>query len=137
MNSGSATRVLPGTLRELPRWLEGTGGFPALLQALQRGDAATVDGSWNSSAPLVAATLALHTWATLLVVLAHPRDLDAWDEDLFSFSGVRSTLFPAWDALPTADTVIDDIGGKRLRALRSLESDQPNPVNLTQSHMQG
>ncbi|HZZ77173.1 MAG TPA: transcription-repair coupling factor, partial [Gemmataceae bacterium] len=131
MSSGSATGVLPSTLRELPRWLEGTGGFPALLKALRQGNAATVDGSWNSSAALVAATLALQAPTTLLVVLAHPRDLDAWDEDLFSFSGLRSTIFPAWDALPNADTVVDEIGGKRLRALRALESDQPPKIVLT------
>ena len=94
MSSGSAASVLPGGLQELPRWLEGTGGFFALLQALQRGEAATVDGAWNSSASLVAATLGLRTPATLLVVLAHPRDLDSWDEDLFSFSGLRTADLP-------------------------------------------
>src|SRR5439155_23409786 len=112
-------------LRELPRWLEGVGGFPPLLPALQAGQAATVDGTWNSSAALVTATLGLRAPATLLIVLAHPRDLDAWDEDLVSFAGIRAVTFPSWDALPNADTVIDEIGGRRLRVLRQLESDTP------------
>ncbi|MBI2806412.1 MAG: transcription-repair coupling factor [Planctomycetes bacterium] len=131
MSAAPATGVLPGRLQELPRWLEGTEGFPALLQTLQAGRAATVEGTWNSSAALVAASLAHHAPATLLVVLAHPRDLDAWDEDLLSFSGLRAVTFPAWDALPGTDTVLDEIGGKRLRVLRHLENDQTPRLLLT------
>ena len=131
MSAGSATRVLPSRLQDLPRWLEGTGGFPALLQTLQEGRAATVDGAWNSSSSLVTAALGLHAPATLLVVLAHPRDLDAWDQDLLSFSGLHAVTFPAWDALPNADTVLDEIGNKRLRVLRQLESDSPPKLLLT------
>src|SRR5438093_989021 len=108
MSPGAATRALPSRLPDLPRCLEGTQGFPALLQARPQRQAATVDGAWNSSAALVAATLGSHVPGTLLVVLAHPRDLDAWDQDLFSFGGVRAVPFPAWDALPSADTAIDE-----------------------------
>ena len=131
MSAGSATVALPGRLQDLPRWLEGTGGFPALLQALQAGHAATVEGTWHSSASLVAAALGTHVPGTLLVVLAHPRDLDPWDEDLASFSGTRPVIFPAWDTLPNAETVLDEIGGKRLRVLRQLESDRPPKLLLT------
>src|SRR5436309_3358877 len=131
MSAGAAVRTLPGRLQDLPRWLEGTEGFAALLDALRQGQSGTVDGSWNSSAALVAATLGQHAPQTLLIVLAHPRDLDAWDEDLLSFGGVRAVTFPAWDALPTADTVVDEIGGKRLRVLRQLEGDQPPRLLLT------
>ncbi len=131
MTSGPATQSLPGHLYELPRWLEGSEGFSALLQALQQGHAATVDGAWNSSAALVAAAVGLRAPAALLIVLAHPRDLDAWDQDLSSFGGVRAVTFPAWDALPGADTVVDEIGGRRLRVLRQLESDAPPRLLLT------
>ncbi len=131
MSAGPATWSLPGHLKELPRWLEGTGGFSALLAALQSGQAATIDGAWNSSASLVTAALGRHTPSTLLIVLAHPRDLDSWDEDLVSFSGLRTVNFPAWDALPNADTVLDEIGGKRLRVLRQLEGDHPPKILLT------
>ncbi|MBI1830927.1 MAG: transcription-repair coupling factor, partial [Planctomycetes bacterium] len=123
--------VLPAALEELPRWLEGTEGFPALLRALASGQAATVDGAWNSSSALVAATLGARAPATLLIVLAHPRDLDAWDEDLLSFSGLRAVTFPAWDALPSAETVLDEVAGRRLRVLRQLESDAPPRLLLT------
>src|ERR1043166_1203467 len=111
MTSGSASSVLPADLNDLPRWLEGAEGFSALIASLQAGQAAMVDGTWNSAAPLVAATLGLRAPSTLLIVLAHPRDLDAWDQDLLSFSGIHSVTFPAWDALPNADTLLDDVSG--------------------------
>ena len=62
---------------------------------------------WNSSAGLATAALGLHAPRTLLVVLAHPRDLDPWCEDLLSFSGLRPTVFPAWDSWPAGERVID------------------------------
>ena len=83
--------TLPSRLSDLPRWLEGTEGFSALLQALHAGQAATVEGTWHSSASLVTAAISQHAPTTLLIVLAHPRDLDAWDQDLASFTGQRVT----------------------------------------------
>jgi transcription-repair coupling factor (superfamily II helicase) len=121
----------PASLQELPQWLEAGEGFATMLEALARRHAATVDGCWNSSASLVAATLALRAPQTLLVVLAHPRDLDFWAQDIASFAGMRPVVFPAWDALPTAETVLDEIGGHRLRLLRQLENEQPPRVLLT------
>ncbi len=120
----------PADLRDLPRLLEGAEGFSAVLDALQRGRAATVDGAWNSSAALVAAALALRAPQTLLVVLAHPREVDFWIEDLYCFSGLRSNVFPAWESLPTAETVLDEIGGRRLRLLRQLENVTPRGAVL-------
>src|SRR6516162_2651277 len=122
---------MPAGLAELPDWLEAAEGFPAVVEGVLRAQAATIDGAGNSSVSLVAATLARHAPATLLVVLAHPRSLDDWATDILSFSGIHVSVFPAWDALPTADTVIDEIGGQRLRVLRQLESDSPPRILLT------
>ena len=116
---------LPQTLRDLPAWVQAAEDFAPILAALRKGHAATVDGAWNSSAALIAATLGLQATKTLLIVLAHPRDVDSWAEDLVTFAGQRPYLFPAWDALPGADTVLDEIGGQRLRLLRQLENDAP------------
>jgi transcription-repair coupling factor (superfamily II helicase) len=113
------------TLRALTQAVEQAEGFDLVLAALKNRNAATIDGAWNSSAALVAATLGSHVPSTLLIVLAHPRDSDAWSEDLVSFAGVRPALFPAWDAWPVADKVLDEIGGQRLRLLRQLENAPP------------
>src|SRR5262249_43462347 len=112
-------------------WVEATPGFAPLVEALRARRAATIDGAWHSSVALAAATLGLAAPQTLLIVLAHPRDLDAWGEDLASFSGQRAHVFPAWAPLPTGDTVLDEIGGRRLRLLRQLESDMPPRFVLT------
>lgn len=131
MSARTTDLVLPGHFAELPRFLEGCGGFSALVKSLQSRHAATVDGAWNSSASLTAASLVRHAPKTLLVALAHPRDLDSWDQDLFTFGGNHSVIFPAWDSLPTSNTVIDEIGGRRLRVLRQLENDPPPKLMLT------
>jgi transcription-repair coupling factor (superfamily II helicase) len=125
MPSRSASPFALTSLQELPRILETTDGFSAVLAALQAGRAATIDGAWNSAASLACATLGLHTPQTLLIVLAHPRAVDSWAEDVHSFTGQRPTLFPAWDSLPTAETVLDEVAGQRLRVLRQLEEDRP------------
>jgi transcription-repair coupling factor (superfamily II helicase) len=114
------------SLKDLTRIVQKAEGFHGIIAVLQNGRAATVDGAWNSSASLVAAAIGLHTPQTLLIVLAHPRDLDHWAEDLFSFAGVRPVVFPAWDSWPSRDVIHDEIAGQRLRVLKQLES-QPSP----------
>ncbi|HEV3078254.1 MAG TPA: transcription-repair coupling factor, partial [Gemmataceae bacterium] len=106
-------------------------GFPPLVAALQNGHGATVDGAWGSSSALVAAALGLHAPRTLLVVIPFPRDVDGWTEDLASFAGVRPVIFPAWDNLPTEETLLDEVAGQRLRVLRQLEASEPPRYVLT------
>ncbi len=131
MSISAATRLLPGRLIEFPALIEGAEGYSALIAALQRGGAATIDGAWKSAAALAVAALSGQTPGTLVVVLAHPRDLDAWDQDVSSFVGRRPLVFPAWDNLPGGDTVVDEIGGQRLRVLKQLENDTPPRLLLT------
>src|SRR5262245_28838543 len=68
-------------LHDLPKLLQSAEGFAALVEALRGGRAATIDGAWGSSAALAAAALGEHVPRTLLIVLAHPGDIDGWTED--------------------------------------------------------
>ncbi len=120
-----ATLATIDSLTNLTNLIERTDGFPPLLDALQQGHSATIDGAWGSSAGLAVATLARQTPRMLLAVIAHPRDLDGWAGDLDSFSGVRPLIFPAWDNQPGAGTVMDEVAGQRLRVLKQLEADEP------------
>jgi transcription-repair coupling factor (superfamily II helicase) len=119
-----APPLVPDTLHDLPALLRRADGFPPVLDALRKGRSATVDGAWGSSAALVVAALAAEAEQPLLVVIAHPRDLDGWAGDLLSFSGQRPALFPAWDNRPGTGP-LDDTAGQRLRLLKQLESSDP------------
>jgi transcription-repair coupling factor (superfamily II helicase) len=121
-------------LGDLARLVQRTEGFHPLVAALKNGHGATVDGAWGSSASLAAATLGLHAPKTLLMVIAHPRDLDAWADDIQTFTSFRPTIFPAWEKLPLQaanhdgleSDRLDEIAGQRLRVLKSLSgSAQP------------
>src|SRR3954447_22741826 len=101
-------RFAPDSLKDLAGVVQQTQGFSELLDALRQGRSATVDGAWNSAASLAAAAFSQHVPKTLLIVLAHPRDVDAWIEDLFSFTGIRAHHFPAWDAWPIPESVADE-----------------------------
>src|SRR5579875_2612877 len=133
-----ALSTLPERLQDVPELLARMEGFPSVLSALRRRYSAVVDGAWGSSAALVAAVLAQQAPRTVLVVLAHPRDLDGWSGDLASFAGIDPVLFPAWDDYHTEtslagaeDRSVDEVAGQRLRLLKHLENSQPPRLVLT------
>ena len=118
-------------LTDLPALLQTAEGFEPLLAALRRGRSGVIDGAWGSSAGLSAAALAPHAPHTLLVVIAHPRDLDGWAGDLIAFSGIQPAVFPAWDDQPSPARAFDEIAGQRLRLLKGLVSGDPPRLLLT------
>ncbi|MBL8793644.1 MAG: transcription-repair coupling factor [Planctomycetia bacterium] len=130
-----------GSLQDLPRLLQAADGFAGVVAALQAGRSATIDGAWGSSAALACAALASHAPRTLLIALAHPRDLDGWGEDLASFAGTRPVVLPGWDQWPPPQPadfsedgiapVLDDVSGQRLRILQQLASEAPPALVLT------
>ena len=118
----TVTGPLPATnhLHQLTRRIQTTEGFHALVASLKNGHGGSIDGAWGSAAALSDAALGLHAPHTLLVVLAHPRDVDGWAEDLFSFAGLRPAIFPAWDSLPTDVVTVDEVAVQRLCLLKTL-----------------
>ncbi len=112
-------------LHDLTRIVQATEGFHPLVAALKNGHGGTVDGAWGSSSALAAAALGLHAHQTLLLVLAHPRDVDGWVEEVHSFAGARPVVFPAWDALPGDTTGVDEVSSQRLRLLNALTAGAP------------
>lgn len=135
-----ALSTVPERLQDLVELLARMEGFPSVLSALHRGRSAVVDGAWGSSAALAAAALARRTPRTLLVVLAHPRDLDGWSGDLAGFVGFDAVVFPAWDDWGGAAwwgrrlagrSSVDEVAGQRLRLLKHLEDPHPPRLVLT------
>jgi transcription-repair coupling factor (superfamily II helicase) len=128
--------TVPEKLQDLPDLLAQTKGFPDVLSTLREGRSAAVDDAWGSSDSLAAAVLARHAPRTVVVVIAHPRDLDGWTGDLASFAGFTPTLFPAWDdfgdhAKQAGDSRVDEVAGQRLRLLKQLEGENPPRLILT------
>ncbi|HEY1861737.1 MAG TPA: transcription-repair coupling factor [Gemmataceae bacterium] len=111
------------SLRDVTTLAERTDGFRELIAALKKGRSGTVDGAWGSSAAWLTAVLAAHAPSSLLVVLAHPREVDGWTGDLTSFASARPVLFPAWDNIPKSGAVADEVTGQRLQLLRRLGTD--------------
>jgi transcription-repair coupling factor (superfamily II helicase) len=130
--SSQVLSTIPERLQDVPERLVRLEEFRAVLSALHQRRSAVVDGAWGSSAALAVAALAGQAPRTLLVVLAHPRDLDSWSGDLASFAGFDPALFPAWDDFRhDAEESVDAIAGQRLRLLKQLESSRPPRLVLT------
>jgi transcription-repair coupling factor (superfamily II helicase) len=125
--------VARSTLRfaDLLRRVETTDGFEPLVIGLHAGRSGSIDGAWGSSGALAAAALGLRAPQTLLLVIAFPRDLDAWAEDIATFGGRRPIIFPAWDNATSDSDPLDEIAGQRLRILKQLESAEPPRFVLT------
>jgi transcription-repair coupling factor (superfamily II helicase) len=132
-----ALSTVPERLQDVPELLARMEGFPTVLSALHQRRGAVVDGAWGSSAALAIAVLARSASdgqapRTLLVVLAHPRDLDGWSGDLSGFTGIEPVVFPAWDDFRNdVEGGVDEIAGQRLRLLKQLESRHPPHLVLT------
>src|SRR5262245_48759833 len=119
----------PDSLADLADLLSRTPGFDAVCDALDAGNSATIDGAWASSSALAVSAVARRAEAPVLVVIAHPGDLDAWAGDLFSFSQIRPSILPAWDNVPSGSAA-DEIAGQRLRLLKQLTSNDPPRIVL-------
>ena len=115
-------------LADLPSLVRAAEGFAGVSVALRAGGAGTVDGAWGSAAALACAALAADAPSTLLVVLAHLGDVDAWANDLHSFAGVRPVLFPAFETWPAESSAFDDTPRKRLRVVQQLATSPPKIV---------
>jgi transcription-repair coupling factor (superfamily II helicase) len=116
---------------DLLRRVEQTDGFEPLVAALMAGRSGSIDGAWSSSGALAAAALGLRAQRTILLVIAFPRDLDGWADDITTFAGQRPVIFPAWDNAAFAEDPLDEIAGQRLRILKRLSPDDPPRFVLT------
>ncbi|MBO0698230.1 MAG: transcription-repair coupling factor [Zavarzinella sp.] len=125
------TDVAPAALAELAPLLREAEGFADVAAALRAGGAGTIDGAWGSSAALSTAALTAEAPATVLVVLAHPGDVDPWANDLASFTGRRPAVFPAFESWPPEPSNFDDTPGRRLRLVQKLAADPPKVLLAT------
>jgi transcription-repair coupling factor (superfamily II helicase) len=105
------------TLPDLVGRVEGSDGFAVIVEALLGGRAASIDGAWGSSAGLATSALAHHAPGPIAVVVAHPRDIDGWLDDLRSFGVALPEVFPALENRPADSAPVDETARQRLRLL--------------------
>lgn len=118
-------------LLELACRLDRIEGFSEVVAALGAGDAATVEGAWGSCCALLAAALARHVPACLVVVCPNADGADAFLDDLAIFSPEKAERFPAWDVLPEEQRSVDPVEGERTRLLKALLAGQGPRVLVT------
>jgi transcription-repair coupling factor (superfamily II helicase) len=123
--SGSSAVSIVDSLAGLPRILQASDGWAEMIAALHMRQSGTIDGAWGSASALAVAALALQNPRTLVIALAHTGDIDPWSHDLFSFSGQRPLIFPAWASWPPEKTALNEVAGQRLRVLQRLLTDPP------------
>ena len=120
-------------LTDLPSRLRAQPGMSDVVALLQAGRDATLDGVWGSSAALATVTLGQQSPGTLIVVLAHEKDVDGFNADVAAF-GIEPQTFPAWSAVPQELSITDPILGSRLRILRAFDSVSPPRIVVTTIH---
>ncbi len=123
--ASSKTSVPPAELKDLTRAVQRAAGFAEMLAALKNGHGATLDGAWGSAGALATAAIGLHAPATLLVVLAHPGDVDDFRDDVATFAGVVPEVFPAWERDPRELDATDENMGRRLRVIKRVIGSSP------------
>jgi len=97
-----------------------------VLDSLRAGHGGTLGGVWGSACALTAAALARSCPETLVVVLPHARDLDAFADDLALFTDAAVWPLPAWESDAGDRLLHDEIHGQRLRVLKHLDQDVRN-----------
>ncbi len=131
MTDTAAATTASSRLSQSAECLKRHDGFAAVVASLKSGHAATLDGVWGSSCALVAAALADHTTAPLVVVAPHLDNIDELLDDLALFTPISPERFPAWESMPDERVVHDEVFGDRLRLLKLLDSSTPPRLVVT------
>jgi transcription-repair coupling factor (superfamily II helicase) len=130
-------------LLQLIERIEALPDFAEVVDSLQAGHAATLDGVWGSSCALVAAALARAAPAVLVIVCPRLDEVQGLIGDLGIFSPLEPLFFPVRESLSTERTgapghpvpwVVlgrDEAVGDRVRVLKTLVGPQPPKVVVT------
>ncbi len=111
--------------------IEALPDFAEVVDSLQAGHAATLDGVWGSSCALAAAALAQEAPAVLVVVCPRLDEVQGLIGDLGLFSPLQPVQFPVSESLSTDRMVQDEAVGDRVRVLKALLGPQPPKILVT------
>ncbi|MEX2174534.1 MAG: transcription-repair coupling factor [Pirellulaceae bacterium] len=130
------TAILPHVaarhrMRQLPETLSEHANFGPAMAALALGRPASFDGVWGSGSALLAAALAEHAPASLLIVCPTADRADDLAADLELFSAQAAIGYPAWEREPDEGEIQDDTFGDRLRVLKQLAGSAEKAILVT------
>ncbi len=111
--AGRRERV--GRLAGLPATLESHRGFAEVVASVRDGHGGSIGGTWGSASALAVAALASAGLPTLVVVLPHAAEAEAFVDDLALFMPTPAILLPA---LETFDADSDGGGSDPAAATR-------------------
>ena len=131
MSSAPLATAASGRLLQLIGRIERLPDFAEVIDSLQSGHAATLDGVWGSSCALVAAALARDAPAVLVVVCPRLDEVQGLIGDLSLFSPLEPVQFPVHESLSAERMVQDEAVGDRVRILKTLLGPQPPKVLVT------
>ena len=120
--------TVPADLPQLIDIIATQPGFPDIVDALQAGNSAAIDGIWGSSCALTVTALVQRLQRPLCLCVRHSiRDAEEFAEELASVSSLAVQLFPAWTGIPEEDSAADPVAAGRLKVLRAIDSGETAP----------
>ena len=119
-------------LLDLAQTLDAHRGFADVIAALREGHGGTIGGTWGSASALALAAVARTRTSeagTLVVVLPHAAEADAFVDDFALFSDLPALLLPAVESLGEDGGPTDDpADAERLAVVKRLATpDGPRP----------
>ena len=142
-----ATARPDGRLARLADNLEQHSGFADVVASLRQGHGGTIGGTWGSASALaVAAVLRTQSGAgkdaappsagTLVVVLPHAAEAEAFVDDFRLFSDVPALLVPAVEDLGAEPSAEDPVEAERLAVVKRLALPDGSPPPLVVTSIQ-
>ena len=131
MSSASMATVASDRLLQLVGRIEALPDFAEVVESLQAGHAATLDGVWGASCALAAAALAKAAPAVLVVVCSRLDEVQELVGELGLFSTLEPARFPVRESLMVERMVQDEAVGDRVRTLKTLLGPRPPKILVT------
>jgi len=107
-------------LSDLPKLVAALEGFSQIQESLQAGNSAAIDGAWGSSASLAVAAAVSDNTSAVLVVLAHPGDIQVWADELATFGHSVPAQFPCDESWGRTAHRHEPEKSQRLKLLQEL-----------------
>ena len=131
MSAAPTATAASDRLQQLVGRIEALPDFAEVVESLQTGHAATLDGVWGSSCALIAAALVRTAPAVLVAVCPRMDQVQGLIGDLSIFSPAEPARFPVHESLNAERMVQDEAVGDRVRVLKSLLATNPPKVLVT------